>query len=52
MKKYDLEFIKDWFVFPIAVSISKRWELFPARMAIEIHFLWWHFRYTFPKEVK
>lgn len=50
MKKYDFEYIKDWFVFPLAVSISKRLEFYPPRVAIGIHFLFWHFRYTFSKQ--
>lgn len=47
MKKYDFYFSENWFVFPFAISTWKHIEYLPPRRSIQVHFLWWHFRYIF-----
>lgn len=48
--RFQKEFYKHWFFFPICFV----WEtniveyIVPAQR-FEIHFLWWHFRWTFTK---
>ena len=50
MKKYVFGFEKEWFSFPLSIDITRRHELVHAPFALSIHFLWWHFRYTFIKK--
>jgi len=49
MKRHQFKYIKGWFVFPLAISISRRMELLYAPIAISVHFMWWHYQYTFPE---
>lgn len=42
-------YYKDWFIFPFCICITHRRELMDWPLCIELHFLWWHWRYTFLK---
>lgn len=50
-KEKHLYFYKDWFVFPVAVMWERDLvEYISKASRLTIHFLWWHFRWTFVKE--
>ena len=53
VKQKHLFFDKKWFIFPIAIQ----WESYipayiPSARRLSVHFLWWHFRWTFIVERK
>lgn len=46
-------FFKDWFVFPFAVIVyTECLEYYPPKGRIELHFLWWHWRWCYSKKDK
>lgn len=50
-KQKHFYFYKDWFVFPVAIMWeSDLFEYIPKANRLTIHFLWWHWRWTFVKE--
>lgn len=53
MKDKHFHFDKDWFVFPFAIVWKTDcWELVGKHSRLEIHFLWFHWRWTFKRKEK
>ena len=53
MKEKQYYFNKNWFVFPLSITLHTNcWEYYPPANRLEIHFLWWHWKKTFYKEDK
>jgi hypothetical protein len=51
MKYKRFKFIKSWFVFPFCISFhTDLMEFYPPAKSLQIHFLWWHFRWLFLKK--
>lgn len=48
-RRTKIEYHKDWFAFPLCIDVGQRRELIDTPKYIGIHFLWWHWRYTFLK---
>lgn len=50
-KEKHLFFYKDWFVFPLAIAWeSGLMEYIPHASRLTIHFMWWHWKWTFFKK--
>lgn len=53
VNRKHFRFCKDWFVFPLAIMWENGLcEYIPHANRITIHFLWWHWGWTFIKEKK
>lgn len=51
VKKKQFYYDKDWFVFPIAIEwISNIGIYLKPTPRLAIHFMWWHWQWTFVKE--
>ena len=46
MKEKHFYYFKHWFVFPLSITVHTALvEYCPPGKSIEIHFLWWHWRW-------
>ena len=51
--KKHFYFGKDWFVFPLAIEWIKDVFIYlKPTPRLAIHFMWWHWQWTFVKEDK
>lgn len=50
MKEKHFYFYKNWFFFPLCIEWSECPEYIKETHRLTIHFLWWHWKWTFTKE--
>lgn len=51
MKKKHFYYYKDWFVFPFSLTVHTRlMEYVKPTSSVELHFLWWHWRWIITKK--
>lgn len=50
LKEKHCVYYRDWFIFPIAIEWqSELYFICPTAKRLCVHFLWWHWRWTFVK---